>query len=153
MSVGINSRGKHFRGHREFAKVCRDHGFTAVHCVNGQLDSRGLPGISLTVRRTERLRLDRAMAEAIAEAGSKLPLLVHRSSRQPWRITMESETFFCLYRAFIQMSPPDPAKPASEPYPCSDQAPVHPLEESAAPSVSEPFPAPIPAHLPQIDNV
>lgn len=149
----LNSREKHFRGHREFAKICRDHGFTAVQCIKGRLDSRGLPGISLTVRRTERLRLDRAMAEAIAEAGKQLPILVCRSSRQPWRIIMEPDAFFRLYRAFIRMSPPDPAEPKSEPYPGSDPDSAHLRGESAVPSASEPFPVPTAAPLPQIDIV
>ena len=151
--MDINSRKKHFRGHREFAKICRDHGFTAVQCTKGRLDGRGLPGISLTIRRTERLRLDRAMAETIADADGCLPVLAHRSSRQPWRITMDTATFFRLYRAFIQMSLPDPAKPGSEPYPCSDPGSVHLPGESAAPSVSELSPVPTPAPLPGIDIV
>ena len=126
---------KHVRGNREFAKLCRDYGFAAVRCVKGHLDCCGLPGLAVTVRRTERLRLDRAMADAIREAGDKLPILVHRASRQPWRITMEPDTFFRLYRAFIQTSPPDPAIPAYEPYPGSDPGSAHRPEESAAPPI------------------
>ena len=129
------SREKHFRGNREFAKLCRDYGFAAVRCVKGQLDCCELPGLAVTVRRTERLRLDRAMADAIREANDQLPILVHRTSRQPWRITMEPDTFFRLYRAFIQISPPDPERPACEPYPGSDPGPAHRPGESADPPV------------------
>jgi len=146
-----SSLEKHFRGHRDFAKACRDRGFTAVQCVHGRLDNRGLPGLSVSIRRTERLRMEEAMAQTAANAGGKLPVLAHRSSRQPWRITMDLDTFFLLYRTFMQMPLPDPAEPADEPYHDSDPAPARLPVKSPDPQVFSPSLSPMQEAPPQTD--
>lgn len=134
--MAANSRDKHTRGHREFAKLCREQGFAAVQCIHGRLDSRGLPGLSVSIRRTERLRMEEALARAAAEADGKLPILAHRSSRQPWRITMDTDTFFLLYRAFMRKPQSDPAEPASEAYHSSDPTPARLPAEHPDPQAS-----------------
>lgn len=133
--MAVNSQEKHLRGHQDFAAACRTYGFGAVHCRKGKLDCRGLPGLSVSIRRTERLRMDTAMAQASAEAQDKLPILAHRGNRQPWRITMDLDTFFLLYRAFIRTPPHDPEEPEAEPCHGSDPVPVHLPAESPAPQV------------------
>lgn len=121
MSAG--SCGKHLRGHREFAKLCRDRGCPTARCVHGKLPPNALPGLHLVLRRTERLRLDAALAEAASQAGHDLPMVAHRSNGQPWRVTMELDAFFRLYEAFRETAPPGPASPESGSCPNSAPAP------------------------------
>ena len=106
--MAANSRSKHFRGHQDFVRACREQGFETVRCTHGRLDCSSLPEIHVTIRRTERLRMETAMEEAAAEAGKMPVVLAHRSNGHPWRITMGLDTFFLLYRAFIQKYPGDP---------------------------------------------
>ena len=131
--MAANSIPKHANGSREFARKCREYGFAAVQCTHGALDCSNLPGIHISVCRTERLRLERAMTECAAAAKPLLPILAHRSNRRPWRITMDLDTFFHLYRGFIQTNRFDPAAPESEPCHDSDPVPVHLPAGSPAP--------------------
>ena len=131
--MSLNATQKACRGRLEFAKKCREQGYTAVRCTKGQLDCRGLPGIHVSVRRSERPRLDQELRQAAEESGDRLPVLAHRTNRSSWKITMELQDFFRLYRAFSQRPLPDPASPASEPCHGSDpdfdrrpEAPVSP---------------------------
>ncbi len=131
--MSLSSRNKHTRGHREFAALWRKQPLPPLRCSHGTLDCSHLPGIHISVRRTERLRLDEAMAQAVLEARNRLPILAHRSSRQPWRITMDFPTFAMLYGGFIQNSPPGPAEPKSAAYHGSDPASAHLPAGSSAP--------------------
>lgn len=80
--------------------------------------------------------MEEALARAAAEADGKLPVLAHRSSRQPWRITMDTDTFFLLYRAFMRKPQSDPAEPASEAYHSSDPTPARLPAEHPDPQAS-----------------
>ncbi len=131
--MSVNTLKKHTRGHREFAAQWRTHSLPPLHCRHGALDCSGLPGIHISVRRTERLRLDDAMKQAALEAQSRLPVLAHRSSRHPWRITMDLPTFAVLYGGFIQNSRPGPASPEPAACPGSDPASVRPPAEFSVP--------------------
>ena len=121
----VNSREKHTRGHREFAALWRSHSLPPLRCSHGALDCSDLPQIHISVRRTERLRLDEAMVQAVLEAQNRLPILAHRSSRQPWRITMDFSTFAILYAGFIQNCLPDPAGPEPAAYHGLDPVSAH----------------------------
>lgn len=131
--MSLSCRDKHTRGHREFAALWRKQPLPPLRCSHGALDCSNLPRLSITVRRTERLRLDEAMSQAALEAQSRLPILAHRSSRQPWRITMDFTTFAVLYGGFIQSSLPDPAEPESAACHGSDPVTSHLPAESSAP--------------------
>jgi len=131
--MAIGSKEKHFRGHLEFARKCREYGCAAVRCTHRVLDCRSFSGFHLEICRTERLRLDEAMARTCAHAGDLLPVLAHRSNGQPWRITMDLPVFCMLYTAFTQTGRPDPASPASAPCHGSDPVPDRPPAESSAP--------------------
>ena len=115
--MSIGSKEKNRRGHREFAARCRSFGFTAVRCVRGISDCRGLPGLSVEIHRAKRLRLDSAMAAAKAAAAEgQIPVVAYRSDRRPWRVTLDLSDFFLLYRAYLQRPLPDPVPPAAEAY-------------------------------------
>ena len=68
----MNSREKGKRGEREWASVCREHGWdvrrTVQYCGNtgDASDCVGLPGIHQEVKRVERLDIYGAMAQAIS---------------------------------------------------------------------------------------
>ena len=102
----VNSRKKGTVGEREFAKLCRDEGYevrrTVQYCGNtgDASDCVGLPGIHIEVKRTERLRLDDAMEQAIRDSRkfSYIPIVAHRCNGKPWKITMTAEDWFKLYR-------------------------------------------------------
>lgn len=111
----IKSVSKHTRGSREFFRLCRQAGLPAA--------KGGLPGLSVEVRRTQRLHLERAMAEAVSAAGTAVPVLAHRSDGHPWRITLRLEDFLCLYRAYLQSFRPDPESPEAEACHSSDPDP------------------------------
>ena len=116
----MNSRRKHARGNREFAALCRQAGFPAS-CDHGILNSGELPGLSVEVRRTQRLHMEKVMADAVASASKDaIPLVAHRADRQPWRITLDLPGFLRLYSAYLQIHRPCPAPPESEAYPGSD---------------------------------
>ena len=115
----IKSRKKHSRGNREFAAICRQNGFTPV-CRHGKLENGELPGLSVEVRRTQRLHLEDALDDAAGNACGNIPILAHRKDHQPWKITLLLPDFLQLYRAYLQTGLPDPEPPASAAYPGSD---------------------------------
>ena len=100
----VNSRNKGKRGELEFARFCREQGYEGVRrgCqysgIEGE-DIVGLPGIHAEVKRTERLSLYDAIAQAGADAGKdKLPIVASRKNRCDWLITMRAEDWFKIYR-------------------------------------------------------
>jgi Holliday junction resolvase len=85
------SRNKGQRGERELARRLTAEGFPATRGVqyHGGADSpdvrcTSLPGIHWEVKRTERLRLYEALAQARHDAGGKLPVVAHRANNAPW---------------------------------------------------------------------
>lgn len=102
----MNSKQKGARGEREFASFCREQGYdvrrTAQYCGNtgDAADVVGLPGIHVEVKRVERLDLDKAMSQAIHDAQKKgaIPVVAHRKNHGEWRITLNAEDFFAIYR-------------------------------------------------------
>ena len=129
----VNSQQKHRRGHLEFARLCRQAGYAPAQCCRGALDCRALPGLYVEIRRTERLHLESAMAQAALTAGNRIPVVAHRTSRQPWRITMALDDFFTLYRGYCQRPLPGPESPKSAAYPGSDPDHSHRPAAASAP--------------------
>lgn len=105
----MKSLAKHARGRREFFCLCNAKG--------------GLPGLAVEVRRTQRLRLEEAMAAAAEKAENRIPVVAHRSDKQPWKVTLKLDDFLLLYRAYLQTVRPDPKSPSSEAYHNSDPDP------------------------------
>ena len=86
----MNSRDKGKRGELEFAAYLRERGFEARR---GQQFSGGgdspdvvhsIPGVHLEVKRVEQFRLYDAVEQAVADAGDKMPVVVHRRNRGEW---------------------------------------------------------------------
>lgn len=82
----MNTLQKNARGRQEFQEACRTGGCPALSALH------------IEVRRTERLRLEQALAQAGARSRSRLPAVVHRSNRSDWKITMTLSDFLRLCR-------------------------------------------------------
>lgn len=102
-----NSRAKGASGERELANLLKEHGYTArrgqQYCgANGDADVVGLDGIHIECKRVERLNIDEAMAQAVADAreGEK-PAIFHRKNRKGWLVTMRLEDWLKMYKSEV----------------------------------------------------
>lgn len=108
MAKKINSREKGKAGEREFAALCRKHGFENAR--RGQQysglegkDVVGLAGVHVEVKRIERLNLSKAMKQAIEDSSEgEIPIVAHRKNRENWKITMLADDWFELYMAWLE---------------------------------------------------
>lgn len=103
--MGKSEREKGKRGEREWARVCRDHGYdcrrTSQYCgqTGDAADVVGIPGIHQEVKRVERLNVPEAMAQAARDAKpGLLPIVAHRRNEWPWLVTMFAEDWFEIFR-------------------------------------------------------
>jgi len=103
--MGSMSRDKGARGEREWAAVCREHGYNATRTAQhagkdgGVADVEGLPGIHQEVKRTESLRLYDAMAQAVRDAKpGEIPIVAHRKKHGEWLVVMRAVDWFEIYR-------------------------------------------------------
>lgn len=103
--MGKAQREKGKRGEREWARVCREHGYdcrrTAQYCgqTGEASDVVGLPGVHQEVKRVERLNIAEAMGQAVHDAKpGELPVVAHRRNNHPWLVTMRADDWFALYR-------------------------------------------------------
>ena len=103
----MNSRDKGKRGEREWAKVCREHGYEARRgqqfCgADGSADVVGIPGVHLEVKRVERLNIDNAMEQSISDArDGEMPVVAHRKNGGTWLVTMTASDWFEVIEAFV----------------------------------------------------
>ena len=105
----INSRRKGAAGEREFANLLRSHG---IHARRGQQFSGGpespdvvadLPGFHFEVKRTERLNLYDAMAQAIGDMKKgDIPVVAHRKNNEEWVVVLPAEDFMEMAKVFVQ---------------------------------------------------
>ena len=100
--MGKMSRNKGKTGEREIASILREYGYDARRGVqyHGGADSPdvvGLPGIHIEVKRTERLSLYDAMAQAIHDCGSNIPVVMHRKNNCEWVAIMRLSDFMEIY--------------------------------------------------------
>lgn len=105
--MGRMSREKGKRGEREWAAVCREHGYdarrTAQHCGKSgdAADVIGLPGIHMEVKRVEHLDLYGALDQAKRDARpGKIPIVAHRRNDCRWVVIMDAENWFRIYREY-----------------------------------------------------
>jgi Holliday junction resolvase len=89
--MGLMSRNKGKRGEREAAaEIARLFGVEAHRGRQyaGSDDSpdirTSLPHVHFEVKRAESLRLYAALAQAIADAGANIPVVLHKQNHQPW---------------------------------------------------------------------
>lgn len=99
-----NSREKGKRGERELASVLRSLGFDCrrgqqFSGANGDADVVGLPGIHIECKRTERLDLYGALAQAKHDVrdGEK-PVVVHRRNNCQWVVVQPLDDWIEMYR-------------------------------------------------------
>lgn len=109
MKGGKNTSGKASQrkgadGERELAAVLREYGYEIKRGGSmsfGEVpDLVGLPGVHVEAKRCEQVRLSEWMKQA--EKDSKrfrdgMPVVFHRRSREPWRVTMNLADFMRLY--------------------------------------------------------
>jgi len=89
--MGRFSRNKGKVGERELAhELTRVLGVSARRGVQfqGSPDSpdviADIPDLHIECKRTERFRLYEALDQAVADAGTKVPVVFHRQNHQPW---------------------------------------------------------------------
>ena len=101
--MAINSRAKGAAGERELANTLKEYGYTArrgqqYSGANGDADVVGLNGVHIECKRVERLNIDDAMAQAIADAREdELPAVFHRKNRKKWLVTMTLKDWLGMY--------------------------------------------------------
>ena len=103
----INSKKKGSRGELEFANLCKAEGFdvrrTQQYCGNtgDAADCVGLEGIHIEVKRVEALNVDKAMDQARRDCkNDDLPIVAHRKNGTKWKITMDAEDWFKIYKEY-----------------------------------------------------
>jgi hypothetical protein len=58
-----------------------------------------LPGFHFEVKSVERLNMHQAIAQAVADAGQKMPVVAHKRNRSKWLVTMRATDWFELVAA------------------------------------------------------
>lgn len=89
MTSGRTSRRKGQNGEREVRDILRAHGFTCNR--DGRLDTdlqHDCHGYHFEIKRRERLDLPGWLRQAETEANGNAPVVVYRSSGQPWRAVL-----------------------------------------------------------------
>ena len=100
----INSKDKGARGERELANKLKEYGFDCRRgqqfCgSNGDADVVGLDGVHIEVKRTERLSLYDALAQAKHDArGGEMPVVMHRKNNCEWVVIQPLEDWIELYK-------------------------------------------------------
>lgn len=92
----MNGKRKGSAGEREVRDILTAAGFPArrndqMYCGgfdNPDVDAEGLEDFHFEVKRVERLNLEEAMQQAEADAAGRVPVVVHRRNRRPWRVTL-----------------------------------------------------------------
>ena len=100
----MNSKRKDSAGERELAKILCNHGYDSRRNNQQYVGGMDNPDITLTgihieCKRTEKLRLYNAMAQAIHDANEKaLPVVMTRKNHAPWLVVMRLDDWIELYR-------------------------------------------------------
>ena len=100
----MNSRDKGARGERELANKLKEYGFDCrrgqQYCgANGDADVVGLDGVHIEVKRTERLSLYDALAQAKHDAREgEMPVVMHRKNNCEWVVVQPLEDWIELYK-------------------------------------------------------
>ena len=100
------SREKGKRGERAVAALFREYGFDAhrgqqYHGGPDSPDVVGVPGLHIEVKRTERLNLYDALAQAKRDAGDDLPVVIHRKNDSPWVAIMDFDDWMQIFREWF----------------------------------------------------
>jgi len=109
----VHSLNKGKAGERELAKeLTRLFG---SECRRGQQfsgiegeDVVGLDGVHVECKRVEKLNLKSTVSQSIRDAGKKIPVVCHRTNRQPWLMTIRLEDVPRLALLLSQTGFPNP---------------------------------------------
>lgn len=113
--MGKMQRRKGAQGELEFAHLCQEYGYSAVHRTaqhcgkTGQAgDVEGLPGIHIEVKRTESLRLydalNQSKRDCTAAGKNEIPIVAHRKNKSEWVVIMTAADFFKMYKKYMESS-------------------------------------------------
>lgn len=102
----MNSKQKGARGERELASKLREHGYDCRRTqqyagyTGDASDVIGLPGIHIECKRTEKLSLYTAMAQAKRDSSNTkdLPAVFHRRNNCDWLVIMTLDDWMELYK-------------------------------------------------------
>lgn len=78
---GILARAGFANAHRNDQRYVGGYG-------NPDIDADGLGAFHMEVKRVERLNIGEAMRQAVGDAAGRVPVVIHRRSREPWLVTM-----------------------------------------------------------------
>jgi len=125
----MNSREKGKRGERAAAAALKELGLWAQRGVQhaGGEDSpdikTAITGAHFEVKRVEKGNVHQWMAQAIADAGAKVPVVMHRKNRTEWLLTVrlsDVERFATeITSAFAEVG----NKEVPDPLPCQSVRP------------------------------
>lgn len=104
MGEWMNSKRKGNRGELELLHILQAHGIEAQRNQQGrapgelmpkggyenpdvQANYHGIPA-HIEVKRVQRLNLYAAMAQAVRDAGHRLPVVAHRTNNHEWLVTI-----------------------------------------------------------------
>lgn len=108
----MNSREKGKRGEREWADFLNTKfGLKARRGIQfaGSPDSPDVQGswdgTHPEVKRVEDLDLDKAIEQAVRDAGGKVPYVAHRKNNKPWLITVRATDWAAFVAASTKEQP------------------------------------------------
>lgn len=92
----MNSKAKGSAGERELASILSEAGFPAHRNEqrdiggynNPDVAAEGLEGWHIECKRVERLNIGEAMRQSERDAAGRVPVVIHRRNREPWRVTL-----------------------------------------------------------------
>ena len=97
----MNSCQKGKRGERAWRDELVAHGYSARRGqqFSGSPESPDvicpdLPGFHFEVKAVERLNVNQALAQAVSDAGEKIPVVAHKRNRGDWLVTMRAHDWF-----------------------------------------------------------
>ena len=101
--MGHSSQRKGRRGELELCRILNENGIPATPGAalnyGTEPDISGVEGFHVEVKRHERIEIAAWMqqAERDAERFGGMPCVMHRRSREEWRVTMPLTAFISLY--------------------------------------------------------
>lgn len=99
--MSVNSKQKGKRGELELANYLKTKGLSARRGqqYSGSPDSPDVictdwPDIHIEVKRSEKLNIENALQQSIADSGdNQIPIVVHRRNRENWKVTLSLDDF------------------------------------------------------------
>ncbi len=101
--MSLNSRAKGKTGELELSKVLRSHGYEArrgrqFHGGQNSPDVVGLPGFHIECKRVQAGNLYNWLAQARADAGDSVPVVMHRRNHEEWVAILPLADFLALLK-------------------------------------------------------